>query len=85
LEDIRQLRQDYFAFDELMFLALADYTTALEERLFEQRTLTATQRYQKLISNHPQAIQDIPLKYLASYLAISVETMSRIRKKHIIN
>jgi CRP/FNR family transcriptional regulator, anaerobic regulatory protein len=39
------------------------------------------ERYLKLVTNHPELFDDIPLQYIASYLAIKPETLSRIRKK----
>lgn len=41
----------------------------------------AETRYQKLITRAPQIIQSIPLRYIASYLGISPETLSRIRRR----
>ena len=40
---------------------------------------TALQRYQSLMNNNPEIIQRAPLKYIASFLGISFETLSRIR------
>jgi CRP-like cAMP-binding protein len=40
---------------------------------------TALQRYQSLMNNNPEIIQRAPLKYIASFLGITVETLSRIR------
>ena len=42
---------------------------------------TAEERYHKLLTNHPNIEKEIPLKYIASCLGISPETLSRIRKK----
>ncbi len=57
------------------------YAIWLEERLFQFHTMSATERYQKLIKEHAHIIQYIPLTYIASYLGISLETLSRIRAK----
>lgn len=38
-------------------------------------------RYQNLLEQAPHMVQKIPLVYIASYLGISPETLSRIRKK----
>lgn len=38
-------------------------------------------RYEKLVKESPMWIKRIPLKYLASYLGMAPETLSRIRKK----
>ena len=57
------------------------YTMWLENRLFQFHTLDATQRYLLLLKEHPEIILNIPLTYIASYLGISLETLSRIRSK----
>lgn len=41
---------------------------------------TAKERYLHLLEQQPQMIQQIPVKYLASYLGIEPESLSRIRK-----
>jgi CRP-like cAMP-binding protein len=45
--------------------------------------LNAEQRYQKMIDQQPHFIQNIPLKYIASYLGIKPQSLSRIRKQAI--
>jgi CRP-like cAMP-binding protein len=52
-----------------------------EDRLFQFHTMDATARYQKILTEHSHIIQNIPLTYIASYLGISLETLSRIRAK----
>ena len=59
----------------------------LMERMFdrkEQRESAFLQddaetRYQDLLKTHPQITQRVPLKYIASYLGITAETLSRLR------
>jgi CRP-like cAMP-binding protein len=46
-------------------------------------TLNAEQRYQKMIAQQPNFIQNIPLQYIASYLGIKPQSLSRIRKQVI--
>lgn len=45
--------------------------------------LHAEQRYQKLLEQQPHYIQNIPLVYIASYLGIKPQSLSRIRKQII--
>lgn len=46
------------------------------------RTLTAEDRYIKILDNYPnELIQKIPLKHLSSFLGIAPQSLSRIRKK----
>ena len=46
----------------------------------ELRMLNAKERYQKLMERNPQLFQRVSLGHIASYLGISQETLSRIRK-----
>lgn len=38
------------------------------------------QRYKRVLERSPQLFQEIPLKYIASYLRMTPETLSRLRK-----
>lgn len=55
------------------------YTIQLEKRLFVIQTHSAAEKYQLILRQEPHLIQSIPNKYLASYLGITRETLSRIR------
>lgn len=54
-----------------------------ENRSKELATLSAEQRYQKLIDNYPQIIHNVPLQYIASFLGMNSKSLSRIRKQMI--
>lgn len=40
------------------------------------------EKYEKLLGENKQMLQRVPLKYIASYLGLSAETLSRIRARH---
>jgi CRP-like cAMP-binding protein len=44
-------------------------------------TKSADERYQDLIKLQPDLVNNIPQKYLSSYLGITPETLSRLRNK----
>ncbi|MCU0352397.1 MAG: Crp/Fnr family transcriptional regulator [Cytophagales bacterium] len=44
-------------------------------------TLNPEERYLNLIAERPKVIERIPLKYIASYLGVKPESLSRIRKR----
>ena len=46
-----------------------------------EKAETAEDRYRKLLNTSPSIIQRIPQRYLASYLGIQPQSLSRIRKK----
>jgi CRP-like cAMP-binding protein len=47
----------------------------------ELLSLTAEQRYAKLVERNPALVQGISIKHLSSYLGIQPESLSRIRKQ----
>ena len=42
---------------------------------------SAEERYLKLFTEQPQLIREIPLKYLASYIGVTPQALSRIRRR----
>ncbi|MBG8554111.1 cyclic nucleotide-binding domain-containing protein [Hymenobacter guriensis] len=51
-------------------------------RLYTAISHTAEERYQESVQAFPDFYQRIPLHMIASYLGVSRETLSRIRKQH---
>ncbi len=43
--------------------------------------LNATERYENLFTERPELIKEIPLKYIASYIGITPQALSRIRSQ----
>ncbi len=58
-----------------------NYFVKSEERLYLIRNHTAEERYAYFLDNYPSLVQKLPLKYIASYLGITPETLSRTRSK----
>jgi CRP-like cAMP-binding protein len=56
------------------------YFIELEKRVKFFQSLDGTQRYQYLIEHKPHFIQRIPQNLLASFLGITPESLSRIRR-----
>ena len=42
---------------------------------------SAQKKYEDLIKQQPNLIQNIPLKYIASYIGIRPQSLSRIRRQ----
>lgn len=53
----------------------------LETRLFAQLSMTAEEQYKYLMSLNPDLFTQVPLKYLASMMGMTAESLSRIRNK----
>lgn len=58
---------------------------ATQNRIHAAISLTAEERYQHLQDTYPGFIQRFPQNMIASYLGISPETLSRIRKHSIVS
>ena len=52
-----------------------------KQRSVEMVTVSAKERYMKLIREKPQVIRHSPMKHIASYLGITDTSFSRIRKE----
>jgi CRP-like cAMP-binding protein len=56
------------------------FAFATQKRLNAFNSLTAEQRYSELANTYPEFLQRFPQHLIASYLGISRETLSRIRR-----
>lgn len=52
-----------------------------EQRIIDQLSLTGQQRYLKLLETNKDIIQHVQVKYLASFLGLQPESLSRIKKQ----
>jgi len=52
-----------------------------QNQQIESMTQSAEERYQNLLANNPEILQRISQKHIASYLGITPQSLSRIRKK----
>lgn len=57
------------------------YYRSAEERAYLCRISSAEKRYKRFLVSFPDLIQRVSLKHIASFLAIRLETLSRIRTK----
>ncbi len=77
----QKLKLKFPEFMQLDLMMTEYHAMWLEERLFQFHTLDATQRYLRLLKEQPKYVENIQLTHIASYLGISLETLSRIRAK----
>jgi len=66
----------------MLFLAgeQSSYSDKQNQQI-ESMTLTAEERYRNLMKDNPEWLQRISQKHIASYLGITPQSLSRIRKK----
>jgi len=68
---------------ELEKLFIAKCFITLENRVFQQLSMTAEEKFMQLFNQAPEIFNQVPLQYLASMMGMTPETLSRIRKKMI--
>lgn len=64
-----------------MLTALGHWFTEGKNRMEYLYKSSAKAKYETMCQLHPKIIERVPLKYIASYLGITQETLSRIRGK----
>lgn len=80
-EQLENLLQQYPELEKMVRLIYEQYYIRLEERYSNAHFKSARERYDDLLEYSPHILQRMPLGYIASYLGISAETLSRIRNK----
>jgi CRP-like cAMP-binding protein len=78
---LEELFNQYHDIERLVRIAYEKYYIRLEERFVNAHFKTATERYEDLLQRMPHILERVPLGYVASYLGISQETLSRIRSR----
>jgi len=51
-----------------------------QKRIYSFITETAETRYKRLLNQYPDMIKDVPLRYIADFLGIKLQSLSRLRK-----
>ncbi|HTH56811.1 MAG TPA: Crp/Fnr family transcriptional regulator [Cyclobacteriaceae bacterium] len=80
-EDLQQLYLTHADMERMGRIMHERYYVMLEERFVRNHFKEAKERYENLTLNSPHILQRVPLGYIASYLGITQETLSRIRAK----
>lgn len=80
-DELQTLYRLYPEFNFIGRVLLEKYYTLSEQRLYSLRMQRAQERYAYLLEHHPDLVLRVPAKYLASYLGIQEETLSRIRSR----
>jgi len=80
-EDLQQLGDKLPTIEKMINTMNQRNFIASQKRIHDALSLTAEERYLELLKNHPDFLQRFPQTMLASYLGITAETFSRIRKK----
>jgi len=79
--DLQDIYARFSEFNIVGRLLTTKYYIQSEERLYSLRKERAKDRYISLLETQPEILNRVPLKHVASYLGISLETLSRIRSE----
>lgn len=80
-EDVQTNFHSIPEFREFGRMMLINNLSILKKRMLGMIQDTAEERYLKLMKQHPEILQHIPLKMIATYLGITDSSLSRIRKE----
>jgi CRP-like cAMP-binding protein len=81
LEDLQYLYEHFPEANVVGRKVLEKYYRDAEERAFIARLMEATSKYKHFIATKSDLLNRVPLKFIASYLGMTLETLSRIRSK----
>ena len=68
---------------DLSFRVAKLFQVAVRNNDFQNNRNTPEAKYERLLATRPDIIRKFPLKIIASYLAMTPETLSRVRRKMI--
>lgn len=80
-DELQIAYKNYPDFNTLGRILTEKYYQISEQNIDSLRMQRAREKYLLLLNHSPQIVQRVPLKYIASYLSITEETLSRIRSQ----
>ncbi len=80
-EALSGLRSNLAGFKDFYVGLLEWQICCIDKNRFDLITLTAEQRYEKLVQEEPELLRQVPLQYIASMLGITPRHLSRLRAK----
>jgi len=81
-DNLEQMYDQFPKIERLGRLLISELFVKKDSRYFDQLNKNTRERFLEYIRTHPQMMQRVPQKYIASYLNIKPETFSRL--KHLI-
>jgi len=80
-KDVIYLQSTLPAFKDFYVQLLEWQICCIDKGKFDLITLTAEERYEKLLNEEPELLQQAPLQYIASMMGITPRHLSRLRGK----
>ncbi|MFA0964376.1 Crp/Fnr family transcriptional regulator [Roseivirga sp. BDSF3-8] len=79
--DVEHLKEKIQAFKGFYISLLEWQICCIDKGKFDLITLTAEQRYEKLVAEEPEILRAVPLQYIASMLGMTPRHLTRLRAK----
>jgi CRP-like cAMP-binding protein len=79
-KDVVELQNQIPRFKDFYIRLIEEQICCIDNSRLDFITLTAEQRYEKLLKENPALLQEVPLQYIASMLGITPRHLSRLRK-----
>jgi CRP-like cAMP-binding protein len=79
--DLQSIYKDFPDFNFIGRVLTEYYYALSEERAFSLRLQSVKDRFESFMAAHRELFNQVPLKYIASYLGMTPETLSRLRAK----
>jgi CRP-like cAMP-binding protein len=83
--DLEKLYSRVPAFERFFRIMMQNSYIREQLRVTQSLTLDAAQRYHSFVARYPHFIQRIPLRMIASYLGVTPQFLSVVRKRKVIN
>jgi CRP-like cAMP-binding protein len=80
--DMEKLYRKYHSLEHIGRKLIELYYADFLKQSYDLMFLSAEERYTTFIKKSPELVNRIPLRFIASFLGITQETLSRLRSKH---
>ena len=78
-DKIEKLSDKYHDFERLIRVVVIKTMLSQQERMASMQFHSAEQKYENILAIHQNITKRVPLMHIASYLGITLETLSRVR------
>lgn len=79
--DVQQIYHDFIEFNFVGRVLTEKYFALSEQRTINLRKTSAEEKFQFFLDTHPQLVNRVSSKHIASYLGLTPETLSRLKEK----
>ena len=82
-ENQQQLYQEIPKLERFFRILAENSLVSHQERLMDNLSLTAEERFEKFCSKYPTLIQKVPQKHIASYIGVTPEFFSKMKSRSL--